>query len=405
MALESSPEHPLPVRTVAHAIGEWIARLGRVWVEGQVTQLTRRPGMATVFFTVRDPAAEVSLPVSCPRAVYERVVPPLTEGARVIVHAKPDFFLRRGTLSLAATEIRPVGLGELLARLEQLKALLAAEGLFDPARKKRLPFLPRCVGLVTGRASAAERDVIDNARRRWPAVSFTVREVAVQGPTAVTSVMAAIAELDRDPDVDVIVVARGGGSVEDLLPFSNEGLVRAVAACSTPVVSAIGHETDVPLLDLVADLRASTPTDAGKRVVPDVAEEAERVLRARRAAWRCVASRLDREQARLDSLRGRPALADPSQVLDAREAIDRELRDRARRCLDHQLGAAAAALAHALAQVRSLSPAATLARGYALLQHADGHVLRAAREAAPGDALVGRLVDGALALTVTGAAS
>ncbi|MHB8451099.1 MAG: exodeoxyribonuclease VII large subunit [Mycobacteriales bacterium] len=402
MSLESSAEHPLPVRTVARAIGEWIARLGRVWVEGQVTELTRRPGMSTVFFTLRDPVAAVSLRVSCPRAVCDGVVPPLAEGVQVVVNAKPDFYLQRGALSLTAREIRPVGLGELLARLEQLKALLAAEGLFDPARKKRLPFLPGCVGLVTGRASAAQRDVVDNARRRWPAVRFTVREVAVQGATAVPSVMAAIRELDEDPDVDVIVVARGGGSVEDLLPFSNEGLIRAVAACQTPVVSAIGHETDAPLLDLVADLRASTPTDAGKRVVPDVAEEVDRVLRARRTAWRCVAGRLDREQARLDSLRGRPVFADPAQALDARAAVDHSLLERARRSVDHRLSAAVDGLAHATAQVRALSPAATLGRGYALLQRTDGQILRAAHDAHPAQELLGRLADGALTLTVTG---
>ncbi|MHB8340832.1 MAG: exodeoxyribonuclease VII large subunit [Mycobacteriales bacterium] len=402
MSLESSAEHPLPVRTVARAIGEWIARLGRVWVEGQVTELTRRPGMSTVFFTLRDPVAAVSLRVSCPRAVCDGVVPPLAEGVQVVVNAKPDFYLQRGALSLTAREIRPVGLGELLARLEQLKALLAAEGLFDPARKKRLPFLPGCVGLVTGRASAAQRDVVDNARRRWPAVRFTVREVAVQGATAVPSVMAAIRELDEDPDVDVIVVARGGGSVEDLLPFSNEGLIRAVAACQTPVVSAIGHETDAPLLDLVADLRASTPTDAGKRVVPDMAEEVDRVLRARRTAWRYVAGRLDREQARLDSLRGRPVFADPTQALDARAAVDHSLLERARRSVDHRLSAAVDGLAHATAQVRALSPAATLGRGYALLQRTDGQILRAAHDAHPAQELLGRLADGALTLTVTG---
>ena len=285
--MDSSAEQPLPVRSVAKAIADWVNRLGRVWVEGQVTQLSRRPA-GTVYLTLRDPVADVSLSVLCPRTVFEAAVPPLAEGARVVVHAKPDFYLGRGTLSLQATEIRPVGVGELLARLERLKGVLRAEGLFDPDRKKPLPFLPRAVGLVTGRNSAAERDVVENARRRWPGVVFEVRSVAVQGHLAVEQCLAALAVLDRTPEVEVIVIARGGGSVEDLLPFSDEALCRAVAACRTPVVSAIGHEPDQPLLDYVADVRCSTPTDAGKRVVPDVAEEAARVAQLRDRTRRAV---------------------------------------------------------------------------------------------------------------------
>src|SRR3954466_3153022 len=249
MPLASSPEQPLPVRTIARAIGDWISRLGRVWIEGQITQLTRRPGQPTCFLVLRDPAAEMSLQVACPRSVLDSVTPAPTEGSRVVVWAKPEFRAQRGTLSLTAYDVRPVGVGALLARLEQLRQTLAAEGLFAPERKRRLPFLPAMVGLVTGRASAAERDVVDNARRRWPAVRFRVENVAVQGPYAATEVVAALQRLDDDPEVDVIVVARGGGSMEDLLPFSDESLVRAVVACRTPVVTALGHETDVPLAD------------------------------------------------------------------------------------------------------------------------------------------------------------
>ena len=245
MAAPSTAEQPLPVRTVARHISEWVSRLGKVWVEGQVTEVSKRPG--TVFLTLRDPVADVSLRLTCSRGVCDAVVPPLADGARVVVHAKPDFYLSRGTLSLVAYEIRPVGVGELLARLERLKGVLAQEGLFAASRKKPLPFLPGVVGLVTGRASAAERDVLENARRRWPAVRFDVREVAVQGHLAVEQVVGALRSLDAAPEVDVIVLARGGGSVEDLLPFSDEALCRAVAACRTPVVSAIGHEPDSPL--------------------------------------------------------------------------------------------------------------------------------------------------------------
>ncbi|MBO0892025.1 MAG: exodeoxyribonuclease VII large subunit, partial [Acidothermales bacterium] len=271
--LETSPERPVPVRTAAQLIAQWVGRLGRVWVDGQVTEVSRRQGAATVFLTLRDPVAQVSLRVTCPRQVFDGVRPPLVDGARVVVHGKPEMYVARGQLSLATTDIRPVGVGELLARLERLRQILASEGLFAAERKRRPPFLPGRIGLVCGRDSAAERDVRENARRRWPAVRFRVEQVAVQGPYAATDVADAVARLDNDPEVDVIVVARGGGSLEDLLPFSDEGLLRAVATCRTPVVSAVGHEQDTPLLDLVADVRASTPTDAAKRVVPDVGEE------------------------------------------------------------------------------------------------------------------------------------
>jgi exodeoxyribonuclease VII large subunit len=397
MPMASSPEQPLPVRTVARSIAEWVNRLGRVWVEGQVTQLSRHPG--TVFLTLRDPVADVSLSITCARAVCEAVVPPLAEGARVVVWAKPDFYLARGTLSLQAVDIRPVGVGELLARLERLKGVLRAEGLFAAERKQPLPFLPGTVGLVTGRASAAERDVLENARRRWPAVRFEVREVAVQGHLAVTQVMDALSSLDRDPAVDVIIIARGGGSVEDLLPFSDEALCRAVVACRTPVVSAIGHEPDSPLLDFVADVRCSTPTDAGKRVVPDVSEERTRVLHLRDRARRVAVGTLERERTRLESLRSRPVLADPAGMVDARQQEVTLLRDRARRCTSALLEAAGRDLAHTLARVVALSPQATLDRGYAVVQDEDAAVVRDAGAVTPGTDLQVRLAVGTLLVT------
>lgn len=296
MALQTSAEAPLPVGDVSRLIGGWIDRLGAVWVEGQITQLSRRPGAGVVFLTLRDPSQDISVSVTCFRQVFDRIADVVTEGARVVVLAKPEWYAPRGQLSLRATEIRPVGIGELLVRLEQLKKSLASEGLFALDRKKPLPFLPQLIGLVCGRASAAERDVLENARRRWPAVRFEVRNAAVQGVHAVNQVVQAVKELDDLPDVDVIVVARGGGSVEDLLPFSDEQLIRTVAACRTPVVSAIGHEPDSPLLDLVADLRASTPTDAAKKIVPDVGEELDRVRQLRDRALRTVRGLLDREE-------------------------------------------------------------------------------------------------------------
>jgi exodeoxyribonuclease VII large subunit len=395
--MPSSAEQPLPVRTVARAVAEWVARLGRVWVEGQVTQLALRPG--TVFLTLRDPVADISLQITCHRSVCEAVVPPLTEGARVVVHAKPELWIGRGSLSLVATEIRPVGVGELLARIERLKGVLAAEGLFEPTRKRSLPFLPTAVGLVTGRESAAQRDVVENARRRWPAVRFEVREVAVQGHLAVEQVVRALRELDRDPDVDVVVVARGGGSVEDLLPFSDEALLRAVAACRTPVVSAIGHEPDSPLLDLVADVRCSTPTDAGKRVVPDVGEERQRLTAARERGRRAVEGLLARERARLDAARSRPVLADPSTLVASRRAEASQLRERARRCTTARLEAARADLAQTRARVVALSPQATLQRGYAVVQTTDGAVVRDPAEVALGERLRLRVAGGELGAT------
>ncbi|HEX2771233.1 MAG TPA: exodeoxyribonuclease VII large subunit [Micromonosporaceae bacterium] len=401
-APRSTAEEPWPVRVVSQKVGAWIAKLGWVWVDGQVAQISRRPGASTVFLTLRDPSADLSLTVTTNRDVLDLGAPELAEGARVVLHAKPEFYPARGTLSLRADEIRQVGLGELLARLEKLKKLLAAEGLFDPARKRRPPFLPQRIGLITGRASAAERDVLTNARRRWPAVQFRIVNVAVQGPTAVPQIVDALRVLDTDPSIDVIVLARGGGSVEDLLPFSDEALCRAVFGCRTPVVSAIGHETDAPLVDYVADVRASTPTDAAKRIVPDLGEERRMIQLARQRLDRAVLGMLDREAHRVEALRSRPVLARPQVMLDERAADLGALRDRAARCLDHRVAAAVEELRHTTARLRGLSPAATLDRGYAIVQREDGQVVRAARDVAKGDPLRVRLADGQLAATVDG---
>jgi exodeoxyribonuclease VII large subunit len=398
--LESSPEQPLPVRTVARAIGDWVGRLGRIWVEGQITQLTVRPGQGTCFIVLRDPAAEMSLQVAVARSLLEAVTPAPTEGARVVVWARPEFRPQRGTLSLTAFDIRPVGIGALLARLEQLRQTLAAEGLFAADRKRPLPFLPSTVGLVTGRASAAERDVVDNARRRWPAVRFRVDNVAVQGPYAVTEVIAALQRLDADPEVDVIVIARGGGSVEDLLPFSDEALVRAVAGCRTPVVSAVGHESDIPIVDHAADRRASTPTDAAKLVVPDVGEEQRRLRVARERNRGAILARLDAEQHRLDGLRTRPALADPHGLLARWSGDVAGHRERARRAALSCVGESRLEVARLAARVTALSPQATLDRGYAVLQRTDGSAVRDPTEVTDGEQLTGRVAHGHITLEV-----
>ena len=375
--LETSPDSPVPVRVVALRVGEWIARLGEIWVDGQVAQLTRRPGMATQFLTLRDPDANISMTVTCPRGVLPETV---AEGSRVVLRARPDFYLERGTLSLRALEVRQVGLGELLARLAALRRLLAAEGLFAAELKRPLPFLPHTIGLITGRASAAERDVIENARRRLPGARFRIENVAMQGTNAVSEVIDALARLEKDPQVQVVVIARGGGSVEDLLPFSNESLVRAVAAAFTPVVSAIGHETDTPLLDLVADVAASTPTDAAKRIVPDLADETREIAELRGRARARIHSRLDREAELMAGLPERLRRT-------VRGRLDREAEDvataraRSRRRIETLLEAGRAELGHVRARVRTLSPQATLDRGYAVVRRADGTVVRTRDEA------------------------
>ena len=396
MALDTSADSPVPVRTVLQLVGGWIGRLGRVWVEGQIAECAARG--STVFLTLRNPVAAVSVRVICTRQVFDAAQPPPADGDRVVIFARPDFNANRGSFSLAALEIRAVGVGELLARLERLRRQLAAEGLFSPERKRALPFLPRVIGLICGRDSAAQRDVMLNARRRWPAVRFQVEQTAVQGPYAVAEIIDALRRLDEDREVDVIVITRGGGSLEDLLPFSNEELIRAVAAGRTPVVSAIGHEQDSPLLDYVADLRASTPTDAAKRVVPDVAEQLALITQLRDRARRSVTGWLDRETAWLTAVRSRPALADPVREVERQaERVD-ALIQRARLSLGTSLTRGSDDIAHIRARLLALSPASTLRRGYAIVQHRDNGVVRAAAEVSPGEDLTIRFAADQLAV-------
>ncbi|WP_433611042.1 exodeoxyribonuclease VII large subunit [Prescottella agglutinans] len=402
----STAEQPWPVRTVSTKVAQWIDRLGSVWVEGQITQINARPGTRTAFLVLRDPSVDMSLSVTCSPQLLRDAPVPLTEGSRVVMFGKLSFYTGRGTVSLRVTEIRAVGIGELLARIERLRALLAAEGLFDPRLKRPLPFLPGTIGLVTGRASAAEHDVLSVAQRRWPAVRFEVRNTAVQGPTAVPQIIEALEELDRDPRVDVIILARGGGSVEDLLPFSDEALCRAIVACTTPVVSAIGHEPDSPLSDHVADLRAATPTDAAKRVVPDAVAEQALVadLRARSAA--ALRNWVQREAHLVAQLRSRPSLADPLSGIDRRAEEVERLRDAARRDVTRAIDAESTTVGHLQARLTTLGPAATLARGYAVVQKVHGdtepEVLRSVEDAPPGTQIRVRLADGAVRAAVMG---
>jgi exodeoxyribonuclease VII large subunit len=391
MPLQNSASSPVPVRTVLRLVGDWIGRLGRIWVEGQIAELSKRG--SAVYITLRDPVAAVSVRVVCPRTVFEATDPAPAEGARVVVWAKPDFNTARGSFSLSAIEIRAVGIGELLARLERLRRSLAAEGLFAAERKRPLPFLPARVGLICGRDSAAERDVLRNAALRWPAVKFRVEQVAVQGQHAVEEVIGALRQLDADPAVDVIIITRGGGSIEDLLPFSDETLIRAVAGCRTPVVSAIGHEQDSPILDYVADARASTPTDAARRVVPDVAEQLALVVQLRSRARRSVTGRLDRESSWLAAMRSRPALASPVREIERRQEQLTAVTERARRSVSARLDRAQDGLDHTRARLLALSPAATLRRGYAIVQRSDASVVRSAAQVADGETLTIRFAE------------
>jgi len=363
--IESSSEEPLPVRVVSESIGEYIGRLGPVWVEGEVAEITRRPGSQMAFIRLKDTSVDMSLQVTCHKSILE-AIDPLPDNARIVTYAKVNWYAVRGTLSLMAREIRQVGLGELLARLEQLKNLLAAEGLFASERKRELPFLPRKIGLICGRASAAKKDVVENVERRWPGMEFEIREVAVQGSTAVVEVSRALLELERIEEVDVIIVTRGGGSFEDLLPFSDESLIRLVASLTTPIVSAIGHEQDAPLLDLVADLRASTPTDAAKRVVPSLLEESERITQLIARLESRMSAIIDLESAKIYALISRPVLQDPMTLVTMRRDELRLLQSDGKKALIALIKELRSETKEIKAQVTALSPLSTLKRGYAV---------------------------------------
>lgn len=409
-AQPNSAENPFPVRAVAVRVAGWIDKLGTVWVEGQLTQIKIRADSKTVFMVLRDPAADMSLPVTCPHDLVLTAPVTLSEGVLVVVCGKPTFYTGRGTFSLRLSEIRSVGMGELLARIERLRRLLDAEGLFDPRLKRPIPFLPGTVGLITGRGSAAERDVTTVAAARWPAVRFAVRNTAVQGPNAVPQIVEALRELDDDPAVEVIVLARGGGSVEDLLPFSDETLCRAIAACRTPVVSAVGHEPDHPLCDLVADLRAATPTDAAKKIVPDTAAEQQRIDDLRRRSAQALRNWVDREQRALAQLRSRPVLAQPLAALLQRAEEIQRARSAIRRAITRLLAAETDRVGHLAARLATLGPAATLARGYAVVQMVPASgppsrpmtLLRSVQDAPAGIRLRIRVSDGAVAAVSEG---
>ncbi|MDR1214684.1 MAG: exodeoxyribonuclease VII large subunit [Propionibacteriaceae bacterium] len=396
MAQDSSPDRPRPLREIVADVKGWVERLGSVWVSGQVIAINRKTG-AIHFLTLRDSSAEVSVSLTCPTAVLD-AAGPLREGMAVVALIKPAVWLGSGRLSFDCRDLRPVGQGRLLAQLEQLKRRLQAEGLFDPARKRPLPFLPRRIGLITAQGSAAERDVLVNVARRWPAARLEVRHALMQGPSCAQQVGHWLRQLDSDPSVDLIVIARGGGSVEDLLPFSDETLVRLVAAAGTPVVSAIGHESDTPVLDLVADLRASTPTDAAKRIVPEATAELAGLTGARRRLRLALTSRIEAAAAELAGLRSRPVLRHPLGGYASLAIQLDQNRARLRQAIAHHTDQASLDVKHLLTQVRALSPQATLGRGYAILVGADGRAIARTGQVRPGQAVTAHLSDGTLDL-------
>ena len=395
---ETSSESPAPVRVVSEAIKEYIDRLGPIWIEGEISELNERSG-GMAFMRLRDTSADMSISVMCYKTVLASVQP-LPANARVVIHAKPSWFTKNGSLTMSAKEIRQVGVGELLARLEALKEKLASEGLFNSDRKIALPRLPRTVGLICGRNTDAEKDVVENARRRWPSVQFEIREVAVQGAAAVVEVSAALSELEANPEVDVIIITRGGGSFEDLLPFSDESLVRLAASCTTPIVSAIGHEKDSPLLDLVADYRASTPTDAAKRVVPDIAQEISEIEKIRDRMYRRLVSTIDYELNQIAQLRNRPVMKDPSVMVTTRRDEIKGWRDRSIRSFASLLEIEKKELKGVRDHLRSLSPQSTMDRGYAVVQLEDGSIVRDASKAKAGTRLRIRVAKGETSATV-----
>ena len=382
---ETSSESPAPVRVVSEAIKDYVDRLGPIWIEGEISELNERSG-GMAFMRLRDTSVDMSLSVMCYKNVLA-AVQPLPANARVVIYAKPSWFTKNGSLTMSAKEIRQVGVGELLARLEALKTLLAAEGLFSSDRKVALPKLPRKVGLICGRNTDAEKDVVENAKRRWPAVEFEIREVAVQGAAAVVEVSAALRELEAIEDVDVIIITRGGGSFEDLLPFSDESLVRLAASCETPIVSAIGHEKDSPLLDLVADYRASTPTDAAKRVVPDIEQEISDINKIRDRMYRRLLASVEYELNQIAQLRNRPVMKDPSVMIKVRKDDLSALRDRSHRGFKALLDIEKKEIKGVIAHLRSLSPQSTMDRGYAVVQSDDGKIVRDATKLKAGAVL------------------
>lgn len=400
--LPPTPDAPWRVATLAGKLRAYIERLGTAWVEGEVTQWGVSGG--NVYGKLKDLDEDATVSFTIWSSVRSKLSEELKQGDRVVALMKPNYWVKGGTLSMQVFEMRHVGLGDLLERLERLRATLAAEGLFAPERKKPLPFLPQKIGLITGKDSDAEKDVLRNAHLRWPSVEFRVEHAAVQGDRVAAEVVRALQILDDDPTVDVIIIARGGGDFQNLLGFSDERVVRAASEARTPVVSAIGHEADRPLLDDVADLRASTPTDAAKRVVPDVSEEHAKIQQAQARLITRLTNYLHHEIDRISQLRSRPALSTATWIIDTRaDELTRHVArgvELALRVIDN----AERQIVDLRTQLRALSPKRTLERGYAIVRLNSGRALTRTEDAPEGTTLTVRVADGAIAATSQGPA-
>ena len=386
----NSSEDPWPVSHLSANLKAYIDRLGTVWVEGELTKPSLKGG--TFFGELRDLREDMAIAVHSFKA--GDFPDDLQNGDRIAVLVKPDFWKKSGKLSMMIHELRKVGLGELLERIQRLRDALAKEGLSDPARKQKLPFLPNCVGLITGKDSDAEKDVLQNAKLRWPEVQFKIINTKVQGDSAAPEIISAIKKLDADPDVDVIIIARGGGAFGDLLVFSDETLVRAVANAKTPIVSAIGHEADRPVLDDVADLRASTPTDAAKRVVPDIHEERAFIDQLLGRGFSRIFNYVQNQTDLIGQLRTRPALANPYTFIEVHEQEITELITSAEEYLDAMLDKELTKIEHLRKLAVSLSPQSTLDRGYSVVRDLDGHVITDPAKLKAGTKLKLRLAKG-----------
>jgi exodeoxyribonuclease VII large subunit len=379
-------------------VADWLGKLGNVWIEGELSELKRTDQWGLVYFCLKD--ATSTLRASMQRDRFDRIEPTPVVGDRVHVFGRGELWHRKGEFRFRAYAIEQFGLGQLLRRIEEVRLRLAGDGLFAEERKRPLPFLPRVVGLVCGSDAAAKRDVVETAEKRYPGVRFRIIEAAVQGAGAAAGVASALRMLDADPLVDVIVLARGGGSVEDLLPFSDEGLCRVVAECATPVVTAIGHEQDTPLIDLVADVRAGTPSLAAKLVVPDHAAVCAELDRLAARAGRALEGRTATARRHLQLLVARPAFADPRSWITTRRTLLDGAAASLRRLPALRLEREAVRLVNARDRLRVLGPGATLERGYAIVQDDAGAVVREAGTVAVGQRVGVRLATGRLAARV-----
>jgi exodeoxyribonuclease VII large subunit len=393
----SSEQTPWSVANFTNSLKDWITKLGNVWVEGQISQIS--PKKDVFFGELRDLVADKGFSIHSRKPEVLAALSELSAGDRVVALVHPDFWERSGKTSMDVLAIRKVGLGELLERIERLRQQLVKEGLTLPDRKMPLPFLPNLIGLITGANSDAEKDVLQNSKLRWPEVRFKVQHCPVQGDRAAPEIIKAIEALDADPEVDVIILARGGGSFQDLLVFSDEKVVRAVANCRTPIVSAIGHENDRPLTDEVADLRASTPTDAAKRVVPDVVDERKKISQALERIGLRVTGFIQNQIELVQSIRSRPILANPYTLVDERVLQISQLRQTLLSQVKNELDKQQLQVTGLRGQVRALSPKLTLDRGYAVVRDLGGHVLTEPKQAIAGQKLTITLAGGDLGAT------